>query len=173
VPANPLLGIDPAAIGGLVGGMIPAAFISAGWLIRIVIKNRKAVTRGIVAGLDIKLADMENSGGDPKLSDAILHFLRGQEADRQADRAERSRQWERIEEAIGLAREHAQSAWAINQTIQNMATWIDRAHQDQTSQIREVGANQVLLSNYLRERLGGGVIWPAHHPHPPKSGSGA
>lgn len=167
--AESLINVDPAAIGGIVGGLIPAAFLGATWLVRIIIKNRKAVARGAIAALDLKAAIAENGGEEAMLTAAILQFLKQQEADRQADRAERTRQWERIEECLALAKEHAQAAWAINQSIHNMATWINGVHEQQNSNIARVEKNQIHLSNFLRERLGGPTAWPSQARPPTQS----
>jgi hypothetical protein len=163
---------DQATIGGILGAMVPTALMGIGWGIRLIIKNRKAVARGVIAGLELNEGKTENIPGESTLTAAILEMLRRMEVDRQADRTERSRQWERIEQLAissrdntSLAREHTNALQGMISTMQNFALAMDHAHRYQTEQIAGVTANQVHLSEWIRARES---LWS----HPPFRQSG-
>jgi hypothetical protein len=168
-----LLNPDPAAVHGLLGSMILGAIISAYHLVKIILRNRRArrvMAAGLGAVLDDGGGESKNNGEEnPPLNQTLMEFLRRQEADRQADRQERARQWERIEELVKLAEQHAHAAWAIVTTIQNFAQYMDQTHQHQSKEIAEVKSNQIKLSDWLRENAGR-QSWPYQMPRPPMHG---
>lgn len=162
MPAEYTLHVDPKIVWGALVSMSGLALGGAWKLGKIIVNNRRA-QRMVAAALDLKDGEKENNGGDPPLSAAIFEILRRIENDRVGDRKERDRQWERIEEAITLAREHSQALYTVVNTINNLGLYMDQTHKYQSKQVDDVGLNVIRISDYLRDRMGGNGL-PIYQP---------
>lgn len=178
MPANPLQNLDPATVGSIIGSMIPAALIGAGWLIRVIVKNRRAAARMVVAALDDSPKTGDNPHQETPVNAAILQYLHNQEARDIADRQERSRQWERVESLTLQLKDQASALQGLLTAVQNSALFANHAHEHHARQIDGIAQNQILLSNWLRDNYprpsvqGQGFAYPPFQQPPPLSRDG-
>lgn len=142
--------INPVAVWGIICGLAS----SGGYAIwqggKIILKTARA-KRMIAAGLDFKPEERENIEEETALTSAILQFLKHQEAREAADRQERNRQWERIEDVLDINREQIASISRVLVAIEHFAQSMDIVHRHQSDQIGEIKSNVIKLSDWLRD----------------------
>lgn len=159
-----MINANPFAEWTVVTAMSSGCVYAVVWIAKLVLRHRKSAAKMLAVGLDLKSDERDNPAEGIALSAAVLQFLQRQE--------ERDiRQGERMDKMIDLANQHAMQAEAINQTLQHFASLMQQTHDYQNEQIAEVKSNQINLSNWLRERMGGGQAWPSGHQRPPRQAS--
>lgn len=151
--ANYIIQPDPAAVWGLIWAMISAAVFGIYHVGKFLIKHKRARAM-MAAGLDLRPAESDNRSQEKiTLEAAILQFLRHQQAREEADRHERTRQWERIEQSLRLANEHSQALLGVIQAVNNAAAVNEMSHKHQGEHIAEVKSGLAKLSEWLRDNL--------------------
>lgn len=156
----------PVGIVGLLTGFGLTAIIATWEIGKKILRTRRA-RRMLAAGLDLKTEEKDNSG-EPAMSAAMLEILRRLEEDRREESRQRDRQWNLIGDCVKECREHSANLLTVVNSIQNMALYMDNTHKHHAEQIKEVGGNVVRLSEFMRERVGGGGQgWPSFNQPPP------
>lgn len=151
--ANYVIQADPAAVWGLIWAMISAAIWGIWQAAKFLIKHKRARAM-VAAGLDLGPAESDNRSQEKvTLEAAILQFLRHQQAREEADRHERTRQWERIEQLLRLANEHSTALLAVVTALNNVAHVNEMAHKYQNEHIAEVKGNLAKLSEWIRDNF--------------------
>lgn len=158
----------PAGIIGLLTGFSLTAIIATWEIGKKILRTRRA-RRMLAAGLDLKTEEKDNSD-EPAMTAAMLEILRRLEEDRREESRQRDRQWNLIGECVKESREHSANLLTVVNSIQNMALYMDNTHKHHAEQIKEVGGNVIRLSEFLREKIGGGQGWPSFHQRPPMQG---
>lgn len=175
MPADPIhyqMQPSPGGLWGLVAGL-SAAFVVAAWELLKKISRTKRARQMLAQAIDPKSEEKDNSE-ESAMSAQLLEILRRMETDRQEETRQRDRQWEVLGQCVQECRTHSANLLAVVSSIQNMAFYMDDTHKRHAEQVREVGANVIRLSEYLRDRMGGGQNWPSFHQRPPmQAGAGS
>lgn len=165
---------------GLVSTLLIAAGMSiyhVGVKILSTRKGRKLAKIGL--GLDSSTDEMDpvkKDTSNEKLTDALLQFVHRMEQDSQADRQDRTRQWERIENAVKEIRDQAEATREVIRTMQDMGNYFQKASEQHFAHIDRVLDNQINLSTWLRENRfnppSQAPAGPVTHYRPPRNPRG-
>lgn len=173
-PVQYQINADPSAIWGLVGSMITAAGVGGYHVIRVIVRNRKVrslIASGIASLEDSSDGDKKKSVGDGTLSTALLQFLHQQEADRQADRQERGRQWERIEEMLEAIRDLSAQTRELTVGLQSASQHFNQVHAEHARSISRIEESQVNMATWVYQNLSG-MRFAQQPPPPPQRSAG-
>ncbi len=148
---------------GIIGSLTTIALAGAVWLAKAIFKSKNA-RRMLAAGLnpeDNKESNTETKDNQTVIN-ALLAFLKSMETDRQADRQERGRQWERIEQIVTVCRDQAEETRNVIAQVETMGAQFQQALLQLSKEVSEVKDNQIRLSEYLRQ----GSQFPQHRQRP-------
>jgi hypothetical protein len=146
---------DPWALRVLLGTMTSTAVGGAIWLFRRLWRSREA--RSMLAKV---LEDPKEAGDESALMKTLIQLLRNQDADRQADRQERVRQWERVEDVLNAIRDQAAETRELVTTISNVAGHFQQLHDNQANTLQRIEQSQVGLATWVYQNLRGGQPLP-------------
>ncbi len=139
---------DPAATWALIGSLTTTAIGGTIFVGRFLFKNaraRKAI--GVTLGLE--------ESGNTDLTKVLIEFVHHQEADRQADRQERTRQWERIEEILGAINSQAKEINSLANGMNSIASHFQQLYAQNAATMSRIENSQVNLAIWIYQNLGG------------------
>ena len=155
---------DPVAVWGLLSALGSVAIYGVTQLVKLIVRHRRAAGRLLAASLDPEAKGGDNTPQGDTVTTAILQYLAAQErrdiAERQtrearehAQRDEEARRWERVEALTIALRDQASALQTVLMAVQNSALYQDQAHQYHAKQLEGIQANQVKLSDWLRDNM--------------------
>ncbi len=139
---------DPAVVWTMIGSMGAAAAWGITFVVKFLLKNaraRKAI--GVSLGLD--------ESGHPDLTKVLIQFVHHQEADRQADRQERARQWERIEDVLQAINNQAKEINVLAGGMNSIASHFQQLYQQNAATMHRIENSQVNMAIWVYQNLSG------------------
>lgn len=138
---------DPTATWALIGAMGSTAVGGILYVGRFFLRSaraRKAI--GVSLGLD--------EHGNTDLTKVLIEFVRNMEQDRQTDRNQETRQWERIEDIFTAINSQATEIKDLANGMNNIASHFQQLYQQNAATLSRVENSQVNLAIWIYQNMG-------------------
>lgn len=121
---------------------------------RILWKNERA-RRALGVGLGL---DEKPDASLSELNKVLIHFVQAQDARSTDDRKERARQWERIEQMVGVIREQAKETHDLATSMNAIGQHFQQLYSQNENTLQRIEHSQVNLAIWIYQNLGGNRI---------------
>lgn len=149
-------------VAGVIGALSLTAIVGIWEVGKRILRTRRA-RRMLAAGLDLNPNSGEDSDVKHDIPPGLLEIIRRMESDRQEEARQRDRQWERIEDVVGVCRDLASS-------LQSFVKQFEMTHHGHAQAMKRIEDSQIAMAtwvyqNWPRSQQGG-----TYYPPPARSG---